>query len=287
VSGTLRIDAHHHFWDPAQFHYPWMEGAVMDPVRRAFTPADLAPVLATNRIDGTVLVQTVSDLAETRTFLDLARDTSFVHGVVGWADLTDRELGTTLSELSDEYGRMLVGVRHQVHDETDPRWLERDDVVAGIRTVGTHGLAYDLLVRTRELPAATSVVRALPDQRFVLDHIAKPPMAEGWDEAWSAELVRLAALPNVSVKLSGMVTEADWATWTPETLRPYVDRVVELFGTDRVMFGSDWPVCLLAARDYGDVVDALATILAALSANETAAAFGGNALTWYDLTPKE
>lgn len=286
MNTTLRVDAHQHFWDPAQFHYPWMDGQAMDPVHRAFAPSDLAPALAKSDVDGTVLVQTVSDLAETRGFLDLARDTTSVYGVVGWADLTDRKLSSTLSDLGDEYDRMLVGIRHQVHDEADPRWLERDDVVAGIRTVGSHDLAYDLLVRTRELPSAVSVVRDLQNQRFVLDHIAKPPIAAGWDEAWSTEIARLAALPNVSVKLSGMVTEADWGTWTPETLRPYVERVVDLFGTDRVMFGSDWPVCLLAAREYSDVVDALATILSALSADETAAVFGENALTWYDLDPR-
>jgi L-fuconolactonase len=287
MNNTPRIDAHHHFWDPADFHYPWMDGEVMDPLRRPFTPADLAPELAKNNIDGTVLVQTVSDLTETRKFLDLARETAFVYGVVGWADLTDPELGTHLRELGEEYDRTLVGIRHQVHDEADPRWLEREDVQAGIRTTGAHDLAYDLLVRTRELPAAIDVARNLPDQRFVLDHIAKPPIAAGWDEEWSTEISRLAALPNVSVKLSGMVTEADWGTWTPGTLRPYVEHVVDVFGTDRVMFGSDWPVCLLAAREYGDVEDALATILAGLSAEETVAVFGGNALTWYNLASKE
>ena len=287
MTRTLRIDAHQHFWDPTHFYYPWMDGAALDPVRRVFAPEDLAPALAENNIDGTVLVQTVSSLAETRGFLDLARETPFVYGVVGWADLTDRKLDGTLTELTDEFGRALVGIRHQVHDETNPRWLEREDVIEGVRTVGEHGLAYDLLVRTRELPSATAIVSALPDQPFVLDHIAKPPIATGWDEAWSTELARLAALPNVSVKLSGMVTEADWENWTSATLRPYVERVVELFGTDRVMFGSDWPVCLLATPEYGDVVDALTTILAGLSPAEEAAAFGGNALTWYNLTPKE
>ncbi|NEN05300.1 amidohydrolase family protein [Diaminobutyricibacter tongyongensis] len=287
MTRALRIDAHHHFWDPAQFHYPWMEGAALDPVRRPFTPDDLAPELARNDIDGTVLVQTVSDLSETRGFLDLARDTPFVYGVVGWADLTSAQLGETLSELAGEYGRTLVGIRHQVHDEGDPRWLERDDVVAGIRTLADHQLAYDLLVRTRELPSAVSVVAALPDQRFVLDHIAKPPIAEGWSDSWATELALLAALPNVSVKLSGMVTEAKWDSWTPETLSAYVVWVVELFGTDRIMFGSDWPVCLLAARNYSEVVDALADVLVGLSAAETAAVFGGNAATWYDLVPVE
>jgi L-fuconolactonase len=287
MNTTPRIDAHHHFWNPADFDYPWMDGEAMDPVRRAFTPADLDPELAKSSIDGTVLVQTVSELAETREFLDLALDTAFVYGVVGWADLTDPDLSTTLSELTDEYGRVLVGLRHQVHDEEDPRWLEREDVQAGIRTTGARDLAYDLLVRTRELPAAIDVVRNLPDQRFVLDHIAKPPIAAGWDEEWSTEIARLASLPNVSVKLSGMVTEADWASWTPETLRPYVERVVDVFGTDRVMFGSDWPVCLLAANEYSDVVAALTTILSGLSAQESAAVFGGNALTWYNLDSKE
>jgi L-fuconolactonase len=281
---ALRIDSHQHFWDPAKFGYPWMEGAALDPVRRAFGPADLAAELTANGIDGTVLVQTVSNIAETHDFLETAQTTPFVLGVVGWVDLTAGDVGDTVDGLLGSSTR-LVGIRHQAHDEPNPDWLNLPTVQRGIRSVGERGLSYDLLVRTRELPAATLLVRTLPDQRFVLDHIAKPPISEGWSQAWSTELASLAELPNVSVKLSGLITEADWATWTPQTLRPYVERVLELFGLDRVMFGSDWPVCLLAAPDYGAVVEALTSVLDGLSANELSRVFGANAQRWYQLQP--
>ncbi|MEV6130555.1 amidohydrolase family protein [Streptomyces violaceusniger] len=280
---AVRIDAHQHFWDPRRFHYPWMDGAALNPVRRPFAPDDLAPELAANGVDGTVLVQTVSDLAETRMFLDIARETPFVHGVVGWVDLTAPDIGDVLDELRDEYGRLLVGIRHQVHDEDDPLWLERPDVRHGLGEVAARGLVYDLLVRTRELPAAISTVAALPHLRFVLDHMAKPRIAAGWDSPWASAVARLAALPNVDVKLSGMVTEADWRDWTPQTLRPFVDHVLGRFTVQRVMFGSDWPVCLLAAEGYGDVADALATALSGLSTAETELIFGGNAQRCYRL----
>jgi L-fuconolactonase len=280
---TLRVDAHHHFWDPAAFEYPWMEGDALDPIRRAFRPADLAPELAIDRIDGTVLVQTVSDTAETVGFLDLAKQTPFVLGVVGWTDLTDPAVGDSLDDLLDRYGRTLVGIRHQVHDEPDPSWLDRADVRRGLEALQARDLRYDLLVRTRELPSATRTVADLPDQRFVLDHIAKPPIADGWNDAWSGAIADLAAHPNVSVKLSGMVTEARWHDWNTDTLRSYVERILELFGVERVMFGSDWPVCLLSANSYHAVVEALEDTLAGLSASERARVFGGTAAEFYSL----
>jgi L-fuconolactonase len=281
---SLRIDAHQHFWDPARFHYPWMEGAALDAVRRPFTPADLAPALSANGIDGTVLGQTLSDVTETRVFLDTARDTDFVRGVVGWVDLVDPAVGDTLDELAETYGNLLVGIRHQVHDEPDPDWLRRGEVRRGLRAVEARGLCYDVLVRTRELPAATATVAALPGLAFVLDHIAKPRIAEGWDEPWSAAIADLAALPNVHVKLSGMVTEADWGSWNADTLAPFVERVLDLFGIDRVMFGSDWPVCLLAASGYDEVIGALSAVLNRLSEAERDKVFGGTACTFYGIT---
>ena len=208
-----RIDAHHHFWDPARYSYPWMAGDAMDPVRRAFTPDDLGGPLGTARIDGTVLVQTLSSPAETREFLELAAATGFIHGVVGWIDLTSPSVADDLDALLDDpRGRWLVGIRHQVHDEPDPDWLARADVHRGLAAVQARGLAYDLLVRPRELPAAVGAARKFPGLQFVLDHIAKPRIADGRDDRWSQRLPALAAQPNVAVKLSGMVTEADWAT---------------------------------------------------------------------------
>ena len=293
VSG--RIDAHHHFWDPARYAYPWMAGEAMDPVRRAFGPTDLATEIAPAGVAGTVLVQTVSDLAETREFLEIAAHTDFVAGVVGWVDLTSPSVGDDLDELLDGHGHehghghghgptgsRLVGIRHQVHDEPDARWLCRDDVRRGLTAVQSRGLTYDLLVRARELPAATETVAAFPELRFVLDHIAKPRIIDGHDESWHERLPRLAELPNVSVKLSGMVTEADWTHWTPADLRPFVRNVVDWFGTDRVMFGSDWPVCLLAGS-YQSVSAGLAEALGPLSSSEETAVYRDNALTAYRL----
>ena len=278
-----RIDAHHHFWDPASYAYPWMAGEAMDPVRCPFGPADLAPELAAADVTGTILVQTVSDVAETREFLNVAAHTDFVKGVVGWVDLTSPYVGDDLDELLDgPAGGLLVGIRHQVHDEPDPDWLRRDDVRRGLAAIQARGLTYDLLVRARELPAATAMAAAFPELRFVLDHIAKPRIVDGHDEPWSQRLPRLADLPNVSVKLSGMVTEADWATWTPEDLRPFVWSVVDWFGNDRIMFGSDWPVCLLVGT-YASVAAGLADALGPLSATEERRLYRDNALTAYRL----
>ena len=280
---TSRIDAHHHFWNPARFSYPWMAGDAMDPVRRAFTPDDLRGPLGEEGIDGTVLVQTLSSAQETREFLDLAAATDFVHGVVGWVDLTSPSVADDLDALvGGPAGRWLVGLRHQVHDEPDPDWLARADVRRGLAAVQARGLTYDLLVRARELPAAVDVVRNFPGLQFVLDHIAKPRIADGRDDPWSERLPALAASPNVAVKLSGMVTEADWATWSPDDLRPFVSRVAQWFGVPRLMFGSDWPVCLLAGS-YRAVLGGLMEALPAVSPAELDQILGLNALRVYHL----
>ena len=276
-----RIDAHQHFWDPDRYSYPWMAGDAMDPVRRTLGPDDLRPALSAAGIDGTILVQTLSSLAETREFLRVAADTGFVEGVVGWVDLTAPSVADDLDELLDgATGRRLVGIRHQVHDEPDPDWLGRADVRRGLAAVQRRGLAYDLLLRARELPAAAAVVRDLPGLSFVVDHIAKPRIADGHDDPWTRGMPALAAEPNVSCKLSGMVTEADWATWTPGDLRPFVARVVDWFTPDRLLFGSDWPVCLLAGS-YGAVVEGLGAALPELSPDELARVFGGTARRVY------
>ena len=244
----MRVDSHHHLWDPARRTYPWM-GRELDPVRRRFAPEDLRPLLTAAHIDRTILVQTVAGVGETREFLAAAAAHDFIGGVVGWVDLMDRHVAATIEDLkAAPGGQSLVGIRHQVHDEVDAEWLLRDDVQKGITAVGAAGLAYDLLVRTRELPAAVETARRHPDMRFVLDHAAKPRIAAGArDRDWEDAMPPLADLPNVTCKLSGLVTEADWKGWTPDRIRPYVARVLEWFGRERCMFGSDWPVCLLAA----------------------------------------
>ncbi|MEV4518236.1 amidohydrolase family protein [Dactylosporangium sp. NPDC049525] len=280
---AIRVDAHQHFWDPARYTYPWMAGDAMDPVRRAFGPDDLLPSLRAARVDATILVQTLSSVAETREFLQLAAATDVVRGVVGWVDLTAPSVGDTLDELLDgPGGHLLVGVRHQVHDEPDPDWLRRDDVRRGLAAVQHRGLTYDLLIRAREILAATDTVRRLPGLPFVLDHIAKPRIAAGRDDLWTLGMPALAAEPNVSVKVSGMVTEADWASWTPQDLRPFVGRVVDWFTPQRLLFGSDWPVCLLAGS-YEAVLAGLTAALPALSPGELEQVFGGNAARFYGI----
>jgi L-fucono-1,5-lactonase len=260
-----------------------MVGDALDPIRKPFGPDDLAPELAAQGISGTVLVQTIAGLDETREFLGLAARWDFVWGVVGWVDLTSVTVGDDLDALmAGPGGDRLVGIRHQVHDESDPNWLRRADVRRGLTAVQARGLRYDLLVRARELPAAMDTVGALQDLQFVLDHIAKPRIADGQDLAWREQMPGLAALPNVAVKLSGMVTEADWATWTPADLRPFVESVVEWFGVERIMFGSDWPVCLLAAS-YAGVVKGLEDALGEVSTGDEARIFGVNARRVYGL----
>jgi L-fuconolactonase len=286
TGGSPRVDAHHHFWDPARRSYPWMIGDALDPIRKPFGPDDLLPELEAQGVSGTVLVQTVSSLEETREFLALAASREFIWGVVGWVDLTSATVGDDLDALRDgPGGDRLVAVRHQVHDETDPDWLRRPDVRRGLAAAQARGLRYDLLVRARELPAATDTVGAFPNLQFVLDHIAKPRIVDGQDPEWQERMPALAALPNVAVKLSGMVTEADWAAWTPADLRPFVESVVDWFGVERLMFGSDWPVCLLAAS-YASVVEGLKQALGLLSTDDEARIFGSNAVQVYGLRPQ-
>ena len=269
------VDAHHHFWDPSRRAYPWM-GPELDAIRRPYGPDELAPVAGNAGVERTVLVQTVSNPAETLEFLAVADQHSLIAGVIGWFDLTDPALGHTIDERRTP---KLVGVRHQVHDEADPEWLLRDEVQRGLAVVGEAGLAYDLLVRARELPAALETVRRHPDLRFVIDHAAKPRIAAGpRDREWEAAMAPLAELPNVTCKLSGLVTEAGWDSWTQEQLEPYITRVLSWFGPERCMFGSDWPVCLLAAS-YSRVVDTIRTVV-----GDNEDVFARTALRVYRLT---
>jgi L-fucono-1,5-lactonase len=277
-----RVDSHHHFWDPSRADYPWMTDELVA-IRRAFGADDLRPLLAAAGIDASIVVQTRSSIEETAEFLATAAGEPFVAGVVGWVDLTGPAVPEAISRLRGlPGGERLVGVRHQVHDEGDPEWLGRRDVRRGLAAVADAGLTYDLLVRTRELPAALEAARALPELRFVVDHIAKPEIARGVLEPWAGRLGALARLPNTFCKLSGMVTEAVWTDWSVDDLRPYADVVLETFGPSRLLFGSDWPVCLLAAG-YQEVVDATQALLEDLSVDERGAVLGGTAIEVYRL----
>ena len=283
TSRPIRGDAHQHFWpQPTRFAYPWMtdEQAAL---RRPFGPEDLGPLIQAREIDWTVLVQTRSSLDETRDFLAIAERTDFVAGVVGWVDLTLPHVDRVLADLkSTPAGQWLVGIRHQVHDEPDRDWLLRSDVQRGLRAVQQAGLSYDLLLKPRELPAALQVARAFPDLRLVIDHIAKPRIRDGIVYPWRKNLCELARRENVYCKLSGIVTEADWKSWSPAQLRPYFDAAVEAFGPRRLMFGSDWPVCLVAS-DYARWVRCVRDYTAALSTAEQERIFGGTAIEAYNL----
>ena len=277
------VDAHHHlWWDPNPTDYPWITDEVAF-LRQPFTPADLRPHLDAVGVDRTVLVQTRSSPDETRQLMETAAKTDFVGEVVGWVDLTGPDVAETLAALrARPDGATLVGIRHQVHDEPDENWLLRSDVQRGLRAVADAGLVYDLLVRPRELPAALDAARALPDLRFVIDHIGKPPIRSGELEPWASLMAPFAELPQVACKLSGMVTEADWHRWSPDDLWPYVERVLAWFGPGRLMWGSDWPVCLLAAQ-YPTTYQIVADMIRSLTDAERAAIVGGNAARFYRL----
>jgi L-fuconolactonase len=230
-----------------------------------------------------VAVQAIASRAETRELLELAARDPLIGGVVGWLDLARPDAaGQLRAAQAGPGGAALVGARHQLQTEPDPGWLDRPLVRAGLRALAAAGLTWDLVISPGQLPLVTGVAAALPEVRFVLDHAGKPPIASGDLAAWAADLARLAVLPNVAVKLSGLVTEADWAAWRPADLRPAFDRALGLFGPGRAMFGSDWPVCLLAAS-YARVADAIGPVLDGLTAADRRAVLGGAARAWYQL----
>jgi L-fuconolactonase len=276
----MRFDAHHHVWDLAVRDQPWT--AELPTLRRSFAFEELAPHLRAHHFDASVLVQTVTVAEETPELLQLADLTPDIGGVVGWVDLTARDIPDQLAALRDgPGGRFLVGIRHQVQLEPDPRWLCREDVRRGLAAVAEAGLAYDLLVTCSQLPAAIDAVRALPQLTFVLDHAGKPPVATAEMEPWAGRVAQLAGLENCTAKLSGLVTEAD-PDWSTDDLAPFGEHLLNVFGPDRVMFGSDWPVCLLTAT-YEEVVIAAEDLTYALSADERADVFGGTAERCYGL----
>ncbi|GAA4891266.1 amidohydrolase family protein [Streptomyces coeruleoprunus] len=281
--GPDLVDAHHHVWDLAVRDQDWITGPGLAPLRRTFTLDDLAPHARAARVAATVLVQTVTVPDETPELLALADRDPLVAAVVGWTDLTAPGVADALAALrARPGGHRLAGIRHQVQDEPDPAWLLRPDVRRGLAAVAAEGLVYDLVVRPHQLPAAARAAALLPQLTFVLDHLGKPPVADGALEPWAGHVRALAALPNTVCKLSGLVTEADRHTWTPASLAPYADTVLDAFGPGRLMFGSDWPVCLLAAS-YADVVDTARRLTDGLSRDERDAVFAGTATRVYGL----
>lgn len=273
------IDSHHHLWDPRLRHYPWMAG--LEALDRPFVDDDLRTAVAGTPVTGTIVVQADSSDEETDWLVGQAESSELIVGVVGWADLTSATVGDRLGELG-ERSRLVRGIRHQVHDETDPDWLLRTDVRAGLEAVRDAGFAFDLLIRRPESAAAATIAGAIPGLTFVVDHAAKPGIADGEWDAWHADLAALAVHGNVYCKLSGLVTEASWTGWREQHIERYVAAAIELFGPARCMFGSDWPVSLLAAS-YGDVFELAQRSTGGLSAAEQDSIFRGAATAAYRL----
>ena len=277
------IDSHQHFFDPDGGDYPWLEEAPYAPIRRVWTPQDFLNETASVPVRHSVLVQTWSSLQETEEFLVLASHHDFIAGVVGWVDLTDVEVSNVIDDLlSKDGGKFLKGLRHQVHDEPDAEWLLRSDVRRGIEAVGAADLVYDLLVKPRELPAALETAKSFPGQRFVIDHMGKPDISRGMRDDWLELLTPFADLGNVACKVSGIVTEAAWDDWNEEELSSYASNVIDIFGPDRVMFGSDWPVCRVAAS-YDQVVDIVRDAVRSLPPADKDSVLWLTAERWYGL----
>ncbi|MFG2791077.1 amidohydrolase family protein [Streptomyces sp. NPDC048419] len=277
----MTVDAHHHVWDLSVRDQDWIPQG--SPIRRDFTVTDLEPEARAAGVDRTVLVQTITVAEETPEFLALAASHDLIAGVVGWTDLTRPDITDELARLRElPGGHHLKGIRHQVQSEPDPDWLLRPDVRRGLAAVAEAGLVYDLIVLPHQLPACTKTAASLPELTFVLDHLGKPPIASGTLAPWSADLRTLAALPNTTAKLSGLLTEAASTTWTIADLRPYAETALEAFGPDRLMFGSDWPVCTERAT-YGEVLDTAGELAAGLSAAEHAEVFEATAARVYGL----
>ena len=275
----MKIDAHQHFWKYSPETHGWISEE-MKVLKSDFLPEHLAPLLKETGFDGCVAVQASQSNAENDFLLDLADKSDIVKGVVGWLDLQGENLNEELAKYSQH--PKFCGLRHIVQDEPDDRFLLRDQFMQGIAQLKKYGLTYDILVFERQLPAAVEFAKAFPEQPFVLDHIAKPLIAKGEIDAWEKHIRELATCQNVSCKLSGMVTEANWKNWKVEDFEPYLKVIFESFGADRLMIGSDWPVCLLAGQ-YSVVMQIVIDYISNLSEDQKAGILGGNATKFYNL----
>jgi len=273
------IDSHQHFWQVGRFDYPWLTPE-LGVLFKDYLPDSLEPILRKNHIAQTVLVQASNSVEETRWLLKLADEHEFIAGVVGWVDLKSSSVAPQL----DEFTRhpKFKGVRHLVESEPLDDWLVQQEVLAGLKILEARNVPFDLLVHTRHLKLVPTVVEACPNLRLVIDHLAKPPIAKGEIEEWEASFATLARFPNMFCKLSGMVTEANQVNWKNDDLRPYVSVALDSFGPERLIFGSDYPVCLLAAS-YERVIESFQALLSELSSESRDRVFGANAINFYKL----
>jgi L-fuconolactonase len=274
------LDAHHHLWKFNDAEYGWMD-ETMSILKRDYLPADLEKQLDGPGVSGTIAVQARQTVEETRWLLEMAGQHSFIKGVVGWVDICSDQLSKQLDQLSSH--PLLVGVRHVIHDEPDDDFMLRPAFIKGMEKLVQHNLTYDLLIFPRHLQRAIDLVSLFPDQRFILDHMAKPQIRSGILVPWQEEMAALADLPNVWCKVSGMVTEANIEQWKYEDFIPYLDTVAETFGPDRIMIGSDWPVCRLAG-EYQQIMDIPVRYFNALDPDEKEKVFGLNCADCYELT---
>ena len=275
---AARVDAHQHFWRYDAAEYGWIDDA-MAGLRRDFLPHDVAREMTRAGVDACIAVQARQTLDETRWLLSLSDLHPFIAGVVGWVDLQSSDVRGDLETLAHP---KLVGIRHIAQSETDPRFLLRPAFVRGLALLEEFGLAYDILIYSHHLPVAAELAGRLPRQRFVLDHLAKPGIRRGERQVWERDLRALAAHPNVWAKLSGLVTEADWERWMPSDIRPYLDVAFDCFGWERLMIGSDWPVCTVAA-DYARTIGVVTDYMSTLPVHERDAVRGGNAIRCWNL----
>ncbi|HET8737881.1 MAG TPA: amidohydrolase family protein [Pricia sp.] len=275
----MTIDAHQHFWKYESERHAWIEES-MSTIRRDFLPADLEKVYAEHDIDGCVAVQVDQTLAETDFLLDLAERYDFIKGVVGWADLCDKNVEEILEKYASR--KKLKGWRHIVQGEPDPNFLLRSDFIRGVSYLGQYDYTYDILVYPHQLGAVLEFVKRFPHQKFAINHIAKPHIKDGYYEGWAVLMKEIALCENVSCKVSGMVTEADYHTWTPEQIQPYLHHILTVFGSERLMFGSDWPVCLVAGN-YGQVKKVVTDFTSTLGSIDQNMIMGENAEAFYRL----
>ncbi|MCP4974783.1 MAG: amidohydrolase family protein [Maribacter sp.] len=275
----MTIDAHQHFWKYKPVKHAWIDDA-MSVIRRDFMPLDLKKVYDENGIDGCVAVQADQTLEETNFLLSMSAEHSFIKGVVGWVDLRAENVDGVLMEYSEH--EKVKGFRHIVQGEADHNFLLRPDFLRGISYMEKYDFVYDILIFPHQLGAALEFVKRFPKQKFVIDHIAKPYIKDGYFDGWAVLMREIAKQENVYCKLSGMITEADFNSWTPKQINPYMDLVLSAFGSDRLMFGSDWPVCLVAGA-YAQVKQLVTDFIARLSPIEQAKIMGTNAIQFYNL----